>query len=321
MSAFTDFLEKGKVLRPGSRGGKGYYDDKGQWQYGEKPKGRPVGRDITPPEPERELPPPAQKRGIPYATQLPLFPEVSARKVPIVPGGMVGFPEGTIGDDAGAYEWAAEQWDQWGRAVSKDRDIEEALDQYVQEGYAIVNQNLRYANGGFDMSDGPPSWLVLAAEKYLGAADEDDEGEDEDDFDREQREWERVEEYIDVIHQGVDAAMHLPGAVAPENMVVYRGCGSLDGQIPDFAVGDTFTDPGYASSSLIRGWVEKHFGQGLMVQIHVPKGYPCIFPEAAGIVGRSREWEVILDADTTFRVEDKTDDGWLVVSVVPREEA
>ena len=38
--SFAGFLEKarqGPVQRPGSRGGKGYYDDQGKWQYGERP--------------------------------------------------------------------------------------------------------------------------------------------------------------------------------------------------------------------------------------------------------------------------------------------
>ena len=41
--SFAAFLEKaGRVKKPGSRGGKGYYDDQGQWQYGERPPGRPA---------------------------------------------------------------------------------------------------------------------------------------------------------------------------------------------------------------------------------------------------------------------------------------
>jgi len=84
-----------------------------------------------------------------------------------------------------------------------------------------------------------------------------------------------------------------------ENAVVFRGTSdaNLTVQILSMAPGETFTDKGFVSTSLVRGVGEQFSSQrGMVFQMAVPKG-----SHAVGLVGG--EGELLLGANSKFRLE------------------
>jgi len=102
----------------------------------------------------------------------------------------------------------------------------------------------------------------------------------------------------------LDNAMITP---APESMVLYRGLRST--VLRGLRVGKVYTDKGFMSTSwdpdvALRGASAAAYelDEEMVLDVHVPKGFPLAFPSAMGIGGWRREREVILPRGTRYIV-------------------
>ena len=97
-----------------------------------------------------------------------------------------------------------------------------------------------------------------------------------------------------------------------ENAVVFRGTtdANLTVQILSMAPGETFTDKGFVSTSLVRGVGEQFSSQrGMVFQMAVPEG-----SHAVGLVGG--EGELLLGANSKFRLESVDTSGKIPVAKI-----
>ena len=83
---------------------------------------------------------------------------------------------------------------------------------------------------------------------------------------------------------------------APEDMVVYRGCGQPAGGFESL-IGSDYVDHGYMSTSISKG---ASFGGSAKLIIKVPKGTPGIYLES--ISRYKSEQEFLLARSTKLRI-------------------
>jgi hypothetical protein len=181
-------------------------------------------------------------------------------------------------------EWGKKFYEKWGK--SAPAEVLEALTDYKVTGYRWINGILR------------------------GTAEE------------QRREWNEGEGYEDVTKQDLQRMYdqwvpHIDRAfktapVVPENITVYRGTIAQT-----YEVGDEFTDPGFASTSLTISraqdfaawqterseWPEEDGPKqppGVVAEIRVPKGTRAIYLDA--VTKGVDEFELLLDRGLKYRV-------------------
>lgn len=100
----------------------------------------------------------------------------------------------------------------------------------------------------------------------------------------------------DVI-DGLDAAFRHPDSVINHNITVYRGFGGYSQKLTNMQAGDTFTDNGFVSASVLPSLT---WGESRLVEIRLKPGTRAVWAAPHAI--QPNEGELILNRGTSFRV-------------------
>lgn len=96
---------------------------------------------------------------------------------------------------------------------------------------------------------------------------------------------------------GLDAAFALDGSVLKHSFTVYRGFGAYSKKMAELKAGDTFTDNGFVSASVLPSLT---WGDSPLVSIRVRPGTRAIWASPYAI--QPNEGELILNRGSRFRV-------------------
>ena len=96
---------------------------------------------------------------------------------------------------------------------------------------------------------------------------------------------------------GLDAAFKLDSSVLQHNLTVYRGFGDYSQKMAGLQAGDTFTDNGFVSTSVLPSLT---WGDTRLVEIRVKPGARAVWAAPHAI--QPNEGELIINRGSRFRV-------------------